>query len=125
MHINNQDTLKATKPQLMEFHRHGSVVFQGGGLLNNMNIFDNIALPLRYNTNMSEKEIHAKIDPIIERLGLGPYLTYMPSRLILSIRKMVGIARCMSTDPQLIQIRGNIELVSRWSQHFLPDPLIY
>ena len=78
------------------------MLFQGGALLNWMNIFDNVALPLREGTKMTEKEIAEKVYATLAVLGLENSANKMPSEISGGMVKRAGLARAMITEPEIM-----------------------
>jgi len=95
------NTRYASKPQLMEFHKRSAFVFQDSGLVSNLVLYDNLALPLRYHTRLTETQIKNKIDPVIEELGLTEHYNRLPGQMSRSERKLAGIARSVIVDPEI------------------------
>lgn len=95
------DTLKASKPQLIEFHRQSAFSFQDSGLIYNINLFENLALPLRYHTGATDRELAERIDPVLAEFGLDDDRAHFPGQMSRSERKLAGIARCVIMDPEL------------------------
>ena len=77
-------------------------VFESGGLINNLTVFDNIALPLRYHTSLPEEEIAGKVRAALARLNISEYSDARPARLSLGTRKLASIARAIAMQPQII-----------------------
>jgi len=82
--------------------RRLGMVFQSGALFDSMNVFDNVAFPLRERKMHSEREIG---DIVEERLGwvslsgAGPLA---PSELSGGMRRRVAVARTLAADPEFI-----------------------
>ena len=77
-------------------------VFEYGGLISNLSVFDNIALPLRYHTFLSEKEIADKVNAVLARLHITEHRDARPAGLSLGTRKLASIARAIAMRPQII-----------------------
>lgn len=79
------------------------MVFQYAALLDSLNIFDNVAFPLReHRKNMSEKEIRDKVVKMMNLLGLENKEARMPSELSGGQRKRVGLARALMLEPKIL-----------------------
>lgn len=93
-------TRKMSKSQLMDYHKDHAFLSQNAGLLNNMNLYDNIALPLRYGTQKTEEQIAQIIDPILEELEISRKELYVfPGHLNRGKRILIAFARSLTTDP--------------------------
>jgi phospholipid/cholesterol/gamma-HCH transport system ATP-binding protein len=78
------------------------VLFQGGALLEWLNVGENVALPLREKTKLTEDEIEAKVIEKLAMVGLEKDLEKYPSEISGGMRKRVGLARAIVMDPQII-----------------------
>ncbi len=77
-------------------------LFQGGALLQWMNVADNVALPLRQNTRMDEEEIGRRVRSRLAVVGLESALAKMPSDISGGMRKRVGLARAIVSEPDIV-----------------------
>lgn len=77
-------------------------VFQESALLSNMRIIDNIALPLRYHTNLDEESILSKVYESLRELEIEEYRERFPAELNPNIRKRASIARALVMDPEIV-----------------------
>lgn len=78
------------------------VLFQGGALLEWLNVGENVALPLREKTRLSESEIQAKVREKLALVGLEKDLAKYPSEISGGMRKRVGLARAIVMNPEII-----------------------
>lgn len=88
--------------QLLDIRKRMAYAFQGGALFDSMNVFDNLAYPLREHTQLSEKEIADKIHKLLATFGLSGNEHVMPSSLSGGMQKRVGLARAMILGPEVI-----------------------
>jgi phospholipid/cholesterol/gamma-HCH transport system ATP-binding protein len=84
------------------FQARTGFVFQNGGLLVNTNVFDNVALPLRYHTDTSEREIEKKVMAALETVGMASFAQRFPWQLTMAKQKLVTLARALVRDPEVI-----------------------
>ncbi|MBT4763316.1 MAG: ATP-binding cassette domain-containing protein [Bdellovibrionaceae bacterium] len=77
-------------------------VFQNGALFDSMDIYENLAYPLRAHTDFSEDKIKEKIERILELLGLESICHILPSQLSGGMQKRVGLARSIILEPDVI-----------------------
>ncbi|MFA5858108.1 MAG: ATP-binding cassette domain-containing protein [Elusimicrobiota bacterium] len=77
-------------------------VFQDAVLLNNQNVYNNLALPLRYHTQKSEKEIEVIVSEKLEHVNARAYIKEFPPALSHGVKKLVNIARALILDPKLL-----------------------
>jgi phospholipid/cholesterol/gamma-HCH transport system ATP-binding protein len=89
-------------PQLLALRRSIGVLFQDGALFGSMNIYDNVAFPLRQNTERSEAEIADVVKQRLADVGLGAFEKLFPSELSGGMRKRAGFARALCTEPDIV-----------------------
>src|SRR6266699_1557905 len=73
--------------ELLEMRKRFGILFQDGALFGSMNIFDNVAFPLRQNTDKSEEEIGEIVHHRMAEVGLGYAENKMPNELSGGMRK--------------------------------------
>ncbi len=74
------------------------------GLINNMNVFDNIALPLRYHTSLQEKQIKQKIEPYLEKYELSRKYNLRPQMLNESEKLRAAFIRALVAEPEILLV---------------------
>ena len=77
-------------------------LFQSGALLAWMDVYDNIALPLREKTRMTEGEIERRVMDALEKVGLEKDGAKYPSDLSGGMQKRAGLARAIVTEPEIV-----------------------
>lgn len=82
--------------------RRVAMVFQGAALFDSMSVYDNIAYPLREQFDLSEEEIAHRVDEKLTWVGLPGIEHKRPSELSGGMKKRVGLARSIATDPEVI-----------------------
>jgi phospholipid/cholesterol/gamma-HCH transport system ATP-binding protein len=78
------------------------MLFQGAALLQWLSVFDNVALPLRQRTKLSEEEIKQRVEERLEWVGLGETALQLPATLSGGMQKRVGLARATIMNPECI-----------------------
>lgn len=78
------------------------VLFQGSALFDSLNVFENIALPLRERTRLSQEEIAARVEATLEQLELSGHEDKYPAQLSGGMKKRVGLARALQLDPEIV-----------------------
>lgn len=76
-------------------------VFQRGGLFDSLNVFDNVAFPLR-RLQRGEDEVSDTVTSILARVGLGGSEMKFPSELSGGMQKRVGLARAVCINPDVL-----------------------
>jgi phospholipid/cholesterol/gamma-HCH transport system ATP-binding protein len=88
--------------ELIDFRRKIGFSFQFAALFDSLTIGDNVALPLREHTRMSEPDIERVVRDTLESVGLGNAMHQMPSQLSGGMLKRAGFARAVVTNPELV-----------------------
>jgi len=86
----------------VRFRRRIGMLFQGGALLDSMTVFDNVALPLRENTNLTEQEIADEVHLQFESVELEDVDHLLPGELSGGMRKRAALARAMIGRPEIL-----------------------
>ncbi len=92
------DIARADRERLAEIHRRIGFLFQEGGLLNSLSLYDNIALPLRERGGLAEDEIRSRVLDRLRRVGISEAASKTPSELSGGMRKRAGLARALIED---------------------------
>lgn len=78
------------------------VLFQGAALFDSMNLLENTAFPLFYRNHFPEQEIYQKAASALNDVGLKGYEYALPGEVSIGMRKRVGIARALVTQPKVV-----------------------
>jgi phospholipid/cholesterol/gamma-HCH transport system ATP-binding protein len=96
------DIWKISERQRQELRKRFGVLFQDGALFGSMNIYDNVAFPLRRHTDMSEKEIRQVVMRRLEEVGLTASVTKVPGEISGGMKKRAGFARALVLNPKVV-----------------------
>jgi putative ABC transport system ATP-binding protein len=91
--------------------RNIGFVFQNFNLIEELTVFENIELPLIYN-GYSAAERKARVDEIVERIGIAHRAKHFPQQLSGGQQQRVAVARALVTKPALIladEPTGNLD----------------
>ncbi len=98
-----KDVNALSKQDLEELRKKIGFLFQGGALYDSMTVKQNLEFPLRrIRKQLSEKEIHDKVNEALENVGLTDALNKMPSQLSGGMRKRISLARTIVVDPLIM-----------------------
>ncbi len=90
------------EPGLAEVRRHLGMLFQNGALLDSMSIFDNIALPLREHSDLSEAQIAAAVRDRLDAVGLDDIENLLPGELSGGMLRRAALARAIIENPSIL-----------------------
>jgi phospholipid/cholesterol/gamma-HCH transport system ATP-binding protein len=100
--VDGVDTVHCSEHQLYQVRKRFGVLFQDGALFGSLNLFDNIAFPLREHTKKTEAEIRRIVGEKMEMVGLSGEERKVPGEISGGMRKRAGLARALVLDPQII-----------------------
>jgi putative ABC transport system ATP-binding protein len=89
-------------------------VFQSFHLINELSVYDNVALPLQYQ-NVSAKTCKQRVNAILKRMGIDHRASHFPQQLSGGQQQRVAVARALVIEPKLVladEPTGNLDSVS-------------
>ena len=105
-------------------NRNSGFIFQSFNLIPDLNVFDNVDVPLRYR-GVSSSDRKRSIERAVEMVGLSSRLRHLPSQLSGGQQQRVAIARVLAAEPKLIladEPTGNLDsLMAREIMDLLDD----
>jgi phospholipid/cholesterol/gamma-HCH transport system ATP-binding protein len=100
--VEGSDMSTISPEELRKLRSRMGYVFQEAALLNWLSAGENVALPLRETTDLSESDIRQRVLDKLALVKVPDVYDKMPSELSGGMRKRVGLARGLITDPELI-----------------------
>ncbi len=99
-----RDVVNLSFDEALDLRRHIGMVFQNAALFDSLTVFENVAYPLRESKDLEETEIERIVRERLQFVDLEPeqVMDQLPSQLSGGMRKRVGIARAIATDPNVI-----------------------
>jgi phospholipid/cholesterol/gamma-HCH transport system ATP-binding protein len=88
--------------ELFDMRKRFGVLFQDGALFGSMNLWDNVAFPLRQHTDKGEDEVADIVNQRLSEVGLESASDKMPNELSGGMRKRAGFARALVLDPDIV-----------------------
>ncbi len=101
--FDGRDLVKMNPLELTQARRRFGFVFQNAALFDSMNIFDNVAFPIRQHEAASDHEIESRVMQHLAEVGLPAEVARKrPAELSGGMRKRVGLARALILHPELL-----------------------
>lgn len=101
-------TAAKTESEKNEIRSVLGVLYQSAALFDSLNVYDNLAFPLRergkFQGKLQGKQVAEKVDSMLEALSLGDFAYRFPEQISIGIRKRVGLARALITEPKVLLI---------------------
>ncbi|MDN5894530.1 MAG: ABC transporter ATP-binding protein [Nocardioides sp.] len=102
--IEGTDIASCSEKDLYEIRKLFGVLFQDGAMFGSMNLFDNVAFPLREHTKKNESEIRNIVMEKMDLVGLLGAEDKLPGEISGGMRKRAGLARALVLDPEILLI---------------------
>lgn len=100
--VDGIEVTELSRSELFQLRKRMGMLFQNGALLTDMNVFDNIAFPIREHTRLSEKMIRTLVSMKLEAVGLRGARDLMPNELSGGMARRVAMARAIALDPMMM-----------------------
>ncbi len=112
-HLAGSDVSVLTRDQRAKIRSEQiGFVFQSFNLISDLNVYENIMLPLTYQTGKSKKFIENKVNEVLEKVEMGHRKNHYPSQLSGGQQQRVAVARALVNDPAIIladEPTGNLD----------------
>ena len=99
--VGGTDVARLAEEDLRQLRRSIGMIFQHFNLLSSRTVYGNVALPLEI-AGIARAEIRARVDPLIELVGLADKRDRYPAELSGGQKQRVGIARALATRPSVL-----------------------
>lgn len=102
IYMEGHDLFGMTPDELKRMRTRFGMLFQDAALFDSMNVYENIAFPLREHRDYPEDRIAGLVREKLNQVGLDGIENKMPSELSGGMRKRVGLARAIVLNPEII-----------------------
>jgi phospholipid/cholesterol/gamma-HCH transport system ATP-binding protein len=100
--VDGKNVHSLRRKELFNLRKRIGMLFQSGALLTDMNVYDNVAFPLREHTQLSESMIRSLVLMKLQAVGLRGARTLMPNELSGGMARRIALARAIALDPMMI-----------------------
>ena len=100
--VNGQNLPSLSRNELFDMRKQMGVLFQSGALFTDLNVFENVAFPLRVHTSLPEEMIRDIVLMKLQAVGLRGAIELMPDELSGGMKRRVALARAIALDPQIL-----------------------
>ncbi|MDD4294715.1 MAG: ABC transporter ATP-binding protein [Candidatus Omnitrophica bacterium] len=102
IYIKGKNIIGMSQNELDELRKSFGMCFQYSALLDSLTVEENILLPLKEHTNMSQDIMNIIARMKLSLVGMGGFENYFPAELSGGMRKRVALARAIALDPEII-----------------------
>lgn len=102
IYIKDKEITSLSNVELNKIRLQTSFLFQGAALYDSMTVRENLEFPLKRNREISDKDAYDKVVYTLELVSLKEAIDKMPSELSGGMKKRVGLARSIITDPEIM-----------------------
>lgn len=100
--VDGQQIVGLSEKEMNVVRMKFGMLFQDAALFDDMNVFENVAFPLREHTHLKDEEIAQRVEKKLAEVGLKDVNLKMPNELSGGMRKRVGLARALMLDPKIV-----------------------
>lgn len=100
--VNGQNIPQLGREELFDARQHMGMLFQSGALFTDLNVFENVAFPLRVHTQLPEDMVRDIVLLKLQAVGLRGAVELMPDELSGGMKRRVALARAIALDPELM-----------------------
>jgi len=100
--INGQSIVTASVPEREKIMQQFGVLYQSGALFSSLSLEENVSMPLKEFTDLSDSIVSALAKVKLSLVGLQGFETFSPSEISGGMKKRAGLARAMALDPEIL-----------------------
>jgi len=102
IHVDGRDILQITDEEMVEVRKMFGMVFQMAALFDSMTVAENVGFALSRYSDLSAEKLAGIVEDNLRGVGLPGVGSKKPAELSGGMRKRVGLARALATNPQVI-----------------------
>ncbi len=100
--VNGVNLPTLSRTELFDMRKQMGVLFQSGALFTDLDVFENVAFPLRVHTKLPDEMIRDIVLMKLQAVGLRGAVELMPDELSGGMKRRVALARAIALDPQIL-----------------------
>ncbi len=100
--VDDQSVPELDRNGLMALRRRMGYLFQNGALINWLDVFDNVALPLREHSDKNRSEIEDRVMEVLQLVGMDHAAQQLPAKISGGMKLRAGLARALVTEPEYV-----------------------
>ncbi|WP_010489820.1 ATP-binding cassette domain-containing protein [Pseudomonas sp. S9] len=100
--VNGVNLPTLSRSELFDMRKQMGVLFQSGALFTDLDVFENVAFPLRVHTKLPDEMIRDIVLMKLQAVGLRGAIDLMPDELSGGMKRRVALARAIALDPQIL-----------------------
>ncbi|MCM8774872.1 MAG: ABC transporter ATP-binding protein [Candidatus Omnitrophica bacterium] len=102
IYVDGENIVGVGEKVMNDVRRKFGMLFQGAALFNSLTVGENVALPLRELTDLSDEIIKIIVKVKLELVGLTGFEHFMPYQISGGMKKRVALARAIALDPKIV-----------------------
>ncbi|TLY89033.1 MAG: ATP-binding cassette domain-containing protein, partial [Gammaproteobacteria bacterium] len=102
LRVFGEDLAALSRTEIYALRKRLGMLFQNGALLTDLDVFENVAFPVREHTDLPEALIHKLVLAKLQAVGLRGAASLMPAELSGGMARRVALARAIVLDPELL-----------------------
>ncbi len=100
--VDGENIADMNEKSMNHVRRKFGMLFQGSALFNSMTVGENVALPLKEHTDLSQEIINIIVKVKLELVGLTGFEHFMTYQISGGMKKRVALARAIAMDPKIV-----------------------
>ena len=100
--VAGEDITDYPESELQRMRKKVTMVFQSGALFDSLTIFENVAFPLREQSDLSEEQIQEIVNGLLDMLEIAEFAEQLPSDLSTGMKRAAAIARALAAQPEAV-----------------------